>query len=408
MEPDADILIVGGGLNGCTLALALAGAGFSVALVDATPLAALTADGFDGRSYALNIASQRMLAALGLWPALVPDAEPILGIKASDGRVGQGASPLFLNLDHAEIEEGPMGHMVEDRHLRRTLLAAVAAMPAIRHLPGETVVSQGIAGQRAEVVLASGGRLCAQMLVGADGRNSATATRAGITRSGWRYGQTALVCAIAHELPHHGIAHQIFLPAGPLAILPLTGNRCSIVWSETAAQAAAINALSDADYLAVLRPRMGNFLGQITLCGARYSYPLALSLADQFAAPRLALVGDAAHGIHPLAGQGLNLGLRDVAALAEVLAQARRRGEDVGSAAVLARYGAWRRFDTGTLAFATDSFNRLFSNDNPMLRTLRDLGLGLVNAAPGLRRRFIREAAGLTGDLPLLLQGRQI
>jgi len=408
METVDDILIVGGGLNGCSLALALAGAGFRVALIDSQRAEQASADGFDGRSYALALASQRMLAVLGLWPGIAAKAQPILQIKASDGHANAGPSPLHLVFDHAEIEEGPMGFMVEDRHLRRALLAAIAATPAIRHLPGETVVRQGAAAAWITVDLALGGSARGRLLVGCDGRASGTAARAGIGRTGWPYHQTALVCAVAHDLPHHGTAHQFFMPAGPLAILPLTGNRSSIVWTESDAQAQAIQAMSDADYLAVLRPRFGEFLGRISLAGARYCYPLGLSLANAMTGARLALVGDAAHGIHPLAGQGLNLGLRDSAALTEVLAVAARRGEDIGAAAVLARYQGWRRFDAAALALATDGFNRLFSNDNPLLRAGRDLGLGLVNTWPTLRRGLIREAAGLTGDVPRLMQGKAV
>ena len=404
----ADILIVGGGLNGCALALALAGAGFSVALIDSQRVEPAGADGFDGRSYALALTSQRMLAALGLWGGLAADAQPILRITASDGHAHVGPSPLHLVFDHAEIEEGPMGFMVEDRHLRRALLAAIAATPAIRHLSGETVLGQSGDGPWVTVDLASGGVARGRLLVGCDGRGSGTAVRAGIGRTGWPYRQTALVCAVAHDLPHHGVAHQFFMPSGPLAILPLPGNRSSIVWTESDAQAVAIEALADADYLAVLRPRFGDFLGAVRLAGARFSYPLGLSLANAMVGTRLALVGDAAHGIHPLAGQGLNLGLRDAAALTEVLALAARRGEDVGAPAVLARYQGWRRFDTAALAAATDGVNRLFSNDNPVLRVGRDLGLGLVNAIPSLRRSLIREAAGLAGDVPRLMQGRAV
>ncbi len=407
MTHDADILIVGGGLNGCSLALALAGAGHAVTLIDSQPLATLQADDFDGRSYALNLGAQRLLAALGVWPGLAAQAQPILQVRAGDGHAGSGPAPQVLIFDHAEIEEGPMGWMVEDRHLRRALLAALAGS-SVRHLTGQTVTAQAISSFSASISLASGEALAARLLVGADGRASGTATRAGIRRIGWVYGQTALVTAVSHALPHHGIAHQFFMPAGPLAILPLTGNRSSIVWSEATAQAEAILAMSDADFLTVLRPRFGDFLGAIALTGARYSYPLGLSLASAMVAPRLALVGDAAHGIHPLAGQGLNLGLRDVAALAEVLTESRRRGEDIGAAPVLVRYQQWRRFDTASLALATDGFNHLFSNDNALLRSVRDLGLGLVNGLPGLRRRLIREAAGLTGDLPRLMQGRPI
>jgi len=405
MTYDSDILIVGGGLNGPVLALALAQSGLTSTVIDAQPAHRLEADDFDGRSYALALASVRLLRRLGLWAALEDDAQPMLEIKVSDGRAGEGPlSPFHLHFNHAEIEEGPMGHMVQDRHLRRAVLAAIDSNPLITRLNGETVVAQNAGAQGITVTLASGKTLSGRILVGADGRRSGTAERAGITRTGWDYGQTALVCAIEHDLPHHGIAHQFFMPPGPLAILPLTGNRSSIVWSETHANAAAFNALSDEDYLTMLRPRFGDFLGQIRLAGARYTYPLNLTLANSFIAPRLALVGDAAHGVHPIAGQGLNAGLRDIAALAQVLSDAKNRGEDISTATVLERYQEWRRFDTATLALATDMTNRIFASDNPLLRLGRDIGMGVVNAIPGLRRGFMREAAGLNGDLPALMQ----
>lgn len=343
--------------------------------------------------------------AIGLWPELADAAQPMFEIKVTDGRAGEGPSPFFLHFDHAEIEEGPMGYMVEDRHLRPALLKAVAADPNITHLAGETVTDQTATPSHVSVTLASGKTLTATLLVGADGRTSDTAARAGIKRMEWGYGQTALVCAIQHEKPHNGIAHQFFMPPGPLAILPLTENRSSIVWSETETDAARIHAMSDADYLDHLRPRFGSFLGQISLAGARFQYPLSLSLAKSLTADRIALVGDAAHGVHPIAGQGLNAGLRDVAALTEVLTEAKRRGEDIGAATVLGQYQQWRRFDTAALALATDGFNRLFSNDNPLLRLARDVGMGAIQAIPALRRGFIREAAGLTGDLPKLMRG---
>ena len=402
MTQDADIIIVGGGLNGPALALALPG--FRVTVIDSLPADARTDPGFDGRSYALALTSVRMLGALGLWVGLAADAQPILQITVTDGRAGEGASPWLLHFDAAEIEEGPVGHMVEDRHLRPALLAAMAGR-GITHLAGETVVGQQVTAQGVTVTLGSGRSLRGGMLVGADGRGSGVASRAGIRRTRWDYDQTALVCAIAHDLPHHGVAHQFFMPAGPLAILPLTGNRCSVVWTEGRGRAADIGAMDDAGFLEALRPAFGSFLGDIGLIGARFSYPLSLSLAQQIIAPRLALVGDAAHGVHPIAGQGLNAGLRDVAALAQVLTDARRRGEDVGAAQVLARYQQWRRFDTAALGLATDGFNRLFSNDNPLLRVARDLGIGVVNAVPALRRMAMREAAGLTGDLPALMRG---
>ncbi len=408
MTQDYDVLIVGGGLNGPALSLALARNGLSVAVIDALPLAERQETRFDGRAYALAISSQRLLWAIGLWPDIADKAQPIREIKISDGHAGAGAAPFVLGFDHAEIEEGPMGFMIEDRFLRRPLLDAMAQEPRIRHLSGETVVAQDVQAYRTTITLGSGKTLCGRVLAGCDGRQSGTAQRAGIRRTGRDYGQTALVCAVAHENPHRAIAHQFFMPPGPLAILPLPGNRSSIVWTESHETAAHIHALDDAGYIAALRPRFGDFLGPIELAGARFTYPLTLTLANALVKDRLALVGDAAHGIHPIAGQGLNLGLRDIAALAEVLVHANRRGEDIGTIGVLERYQRWRRWDTATLALATDGFNRLFSNDNPVLRGARDLGLGLVNAVPGLRRTFIREAAGLNGDLPRLMTGQPL
>ena len=403
-QPDTDILIVGGGLNGPCLALACAQAGLRSVVLDALPVDTRSGDTFDGRAYALALASVRMLDALGLWDEIADHAQPILEIKASDGRAGEGAAPFFLHCDHAEIEEGPMGHMVEDRYLRRALLDAMEAETLITHRPGTRVVGQGVGS----VTLEGGEVLTARLLVGADGRRSGVAERAGIKRMGWGYDQTALVCAVDHEKPHNGIAHQFFMPGGPLAILPLPGNRSSIVWSESEPRAGELAAADDETFLAALRPAFGDFLGEISLSGARFSYPLGLSLAQGFVAERLALVGDAAHGVHPIAGQGLNLGLRDVGALAEVLADAKRRGENFSASDVLARYQQWRHFDTAALAVGTDAVNRLFSNDNGALRAIRDLGMGAITALPGLRRGFIREAAGLTGDLPRLMQGRAL
>lgn len=409
MEHDADILIAGGGLNGPALALALAQGGLTVAVIDARPAPARAEAGFDGRAYALAIASRRLLQAVGVWDRVAGHSQPMLKIRASDGHAGQGASPFHLSFDSGEIEEGPMGYMLEDRFLYAAFLAAMAKEPGITLLSGETVVAQEAGPQGVSVALASGRRLTGRLLVGCDGRGSGVAARAGIRRQGWGYGQTALVTAIAHEKDHEGTAHQFFMPSGPLAILPLPGgHHSSIVWSETDANAAAIQAMDDKGYLAALRPRFGDFLGEISLAGARFTYPLSLSLAERFVAERVALVGDAAHGVHPIAGQGLNLGLRDVGALAEVLILTQRRGEDIGGAVALEEYQRWRRFDATTLALGMDGVNRLFSNDNPLLRLGRDLGLGLVNALPGVRRGFIRQAAGLQGELPRLLAGKRV
>lgn len=408
MTRGSDILIVGGGLNGPALALALAQTGHSVTVIDSLAEGVRKNAAFDGRAYALALASQRLLEAIGVWGRVADHAQPMLEIKVTDGHAGSGPSPFFMHFDHAELEEGPMGYMVEDRHLRRAFLDAMVDEAHITRISGKTVTSQQIDGLGVTLTLDDGSHVTGGLLIGCDGRRSGTAQRGGIKRTGWDYGQTALVCAIEHDLPHHGIAHQFFMPPGPLAILPLTGNRSSIVWSERTETAQRINALPEAEYLQVLRPRFGDFLGDIKLQGDRFTYPLNLTIANSFIGDRLALVGDAAHGMHPIAGQGLNAGLRDVGALAEVLTLAGRRGEDIGSTLVLERYQEWRRFDTASLAMATDVFNRLFSNDNPILRMGRDIGMGIVGSLPGLRRGFVREAAGLTGDLPKLLQGRPI
>ncbi len=409
MEQDADVLIVGGGLNGPALALALAMGGLRVTVIDARPAPARAQTGFDGRTYALAIASKRLLSVIGVWQGLADKVQPILKIKASDGVVGRGPSPFFLTFDHAEIAEGPMGFMAEDRHLYAAFLTAMADATGVTLLSGETVTEQSVDAGGVQLGLASGRQLRGRVVIGCDGRGSGTAARAGIARMGWAYAQTSLVTAVSHARHHEGTAHQFFTPSGPLAILPLAGGfTSSIVWSEETKTAAAIQALPDAEYLAALQARFGDFLGDIALAGDRYTYPLSLSLAQRFVAPRLALVGDAAHGVHPIAGQGLNLGFRDVGALAQVMIEAQRRGEDIGALNVLERYQRWRRFDATALAMGTDGANRLFSNDNPILRAGRDLGLGIINAMPALRRGFMRQAAGVSGDLPKLLAGQAI
>ena len=394
-------------MNGPALGLALADAGLSVAVVDGRPADARAGDAFDGRAYALALASQRLLAALGLWGALAADAQAIRKVQATQGQAGSGPGPFGLHFDGAEIEEGRLGYMLEDRFLYRALLAAMR--DRVAHLSGITVDGQEADGTGIRVALSDGRNLRARLLIGADGRQSGVAARAGIRRTGHDYGQIALVAAVDHELPHEGTAYQYFMPTGPLAILPLPGNRSSIVWSETRANARAISELPDDEFLSVLRPRFGEAHGAISLAGPRFSYPLNLTLAERYVAPRIALIGDAAHGVHPIAGQGLNLGLRDVAALAEVIVAARRRGEDIGTDLVLARYQDWRRPDATALAFGMDGVNTLFSNANPVLRAARELGMGLVDAIPPLRRGFMRQAAGLSlAPMPRLLTGQRL
>lgn len=408
MTCDTDILIVGGGLNGPALALALGDTGFDVTVIDTLPAGSRGAEDFDGRAYALSLASQRLLKAIGIWDDVQANAQPISEVRVSDGKPGIGAGPFVVEFERGGIDEGPAGFILEDRFLSRALTAAVREHPKVTLIDGETVVDQAIGPADVTVTLASGKTLTGRMIVGCDGRRSGTGARAGIRRSGHDYGQSGLVCALDHEKPHGGIAHQLFLPPGPLAILPLPGNRCSIVWTETHDEAARIHALDDEAYMDHLRPRFGDFLGAISLAGKRFTYPLNLTLAESYVSDRLALVGDAAHGVHPIAGQGLNAGLKDVGALAEVLTLARRRGEDFGRIDVLERYQRWRRFDVAMMVAATETANAVFSNDNAILRVGRGIGLGVINALPSLKRYFMREAAGLSGDLPRLLQGRQI
>ena len=404
MEHDCDIAIVGGGFNGPALALAAAQVGLRVIVLDATSHKPRKNAKFDGRAYALALASKRLLAAVGVWENVAQDAEPMLNIRVSDGHAGVGASPFFMDFDHAELEEGPMGYMVEDRHLRYALQAAMQTSPLIEYRLATRVTGQSTGPEGVTLSLANNQKITTRLLVGADGRQSGTAARAGITYTGWQYGQTALVCAVEHDRPHGGVAHQFFMPAGPMAVLPLSARRSTVVWSEKTDSATVIKTLDDAAFLDVLRPRFGDFLGDIALTGGRFSYPLGMMIAKSYIAPNVALIGDAAHGVHPIAGQGLNAGLRDVAALIQVLSEAKQRGEDFASQPVLARYQLWRRFDATALAVATDGFNRLFSNDNPILRLGRDLGMGMLNAMPKVRRGILREAAGLTGDLPDLMR----
>ncbi len=408
MTHDADVLIVGGGLNGPALALALAQGGLRTILCDALPKEVRADPEFDGRAYALSLASRRMLEALSVWPEVAGHAQIVREIVITDARLDAPPSPLFLHFDHAELDDGPASQILEDRRLRPVLLRMLEAHPRIAHRAPVRVVDSRVSDAAAEAELDDGTVLRARVLVACDGRDSPIAARAGIRRTGWDYGQTGLVCAVAHEAPHRGVAYQQFLPSGPFAILPLPGNRSSLVWSERAEEAERIAALPDDAYLAEVRRRFGDFLGKVELAGRRFSYPLKLSLANDYVRPRLALAGDAAHGVHPIAGQGLNLGLKDAAALAETLTDAKRRGEDIGALDVLERYQRWRRFDDTAAAFGFDLVNRIFSNDDPALRALRDAGLALAGAAAPIRRLLMRQAAGLTGDLPRLMRGRPL
>ncbi len=379
--------------------------GFKACIIDAQSSDIQTTGSFDGRSYAMAYSSVRMLKALDLWGDLEQNAQPILDIKISDGGVGEIPSPLLLHFDHHDLEEGPMGHIVEDRHLRPLLQERLIESGQIIYLDQTKVIGQNTGPALTELFLEGDQKTVkAKLVIAADGRKSAFAANAGIAYSGWNYAQTSLVCALEHEKPHNGVAYQHFMPPGPLAILPLTKNRTSIVWTETTENSKTIMSLDDEAYLDVLQPRFGDFLGDIALAGKRLAFPLEMSIAKSLVADRLALVGDAAHGMHPIAGQGLNAGMRDIAALTQIIYEANQRGEDFGSTSVLSRYQEWRRFDATALPLVLDGFNRLFSNHNRLLKDVRTVGIGIVNRLPDLKRHLMREAAGLSGDLPYLMK----
>jgi|TARA_B110000259_G_C14010227_1_gene399360 2-octaprenyl-6-methoxyphenol hydroxylase len=404
---DYEVIISGGGLNGITLALALNHAGISVAIIDKQARETLSSSDFTGRSYALSSASKKMLSALNVWPNLNSKAQPMLEIKVTDGSIDEKPSPFAMHFNKRDFNDGPMGFVVEDRHLRHALLKSLADTN-VAYFHEVEIVKQTLNGPNAIVELNNETSLSTSILVGADGQNSRTAAAAGIHRIGWDYGQSSLVCAVEHEKPHNSIAYQHFLPAGPLAILPLSGNRSGIVWTEKSETASVIHNLKSDEYLDALLPRFGKFLGNISLVGSRYIYPLKLSTTHQMIDTRLALVGDAAHSVHPIAGQGLNAGFKDVAALAEILCETKRRGQDLGNQTTLEQYQHWRRFDNAMLSLVTNGVNNLFSNNNPITRTIRDLGLGLVNNNTILRQALVANAAGTSGDVPKLLRGQEL
>lgn len=398
-----DILIIGGGMAGLTLGCALGQAGVTVAIVEPTPPNKLIAPEFDGRTTAIASGSRAILDAVGVWHTMAPEAQPILDIRVSDGR-----SPLFLHYDHREIGEDPMGHIVENRVIRRALIDGLSALPNVTLLSGRRVVSLHRGSVSAQATLDDGCTIETRLAVATDGRNSPTREAAGIESTAWTYSQTGIVCTVVHERDHQGVAQERFLPAGPFAILPMTDRRSSIVWTERAALAPALLALDEQSFLAELALRFGDYLGDLSVIGPRFSYPLGLMHAQRYIVPRLALAGDAAHAIHPIAGQGLNIGWRDVAALAEVVVDALRLGADPGSMVTLERYERWRRVDNTLMLAATDALNRLFSNDVASLRLARDAGLAAVNRMAPVKQLFMRHAMGVLGDTPRLVRGEAL
>jgi 2-octaprenyl-6-methoxyphenol hydroxylase len=414
---DLDVLIAGGGFAGLTLAIALRqalGAGFAVAVADPGLGRAAAAD--DERASAIVASVRRLFETLGVWQRVAGDVQPILHMVVTDSRLGDAVRPTFLTFA-GEVEPGePFAHMVENRIVVDALTTKARELGVELRSAAVTdfTVSAANGDDRSahpggvEARLSDANALSARLLVAADGARSTIRSKAGLATHGWSYDQSAIVVNVAHARDHHGRAEEHFLPAGPFAILPLKGNRASIVWTETTAEAERIVALPQAEFDAELERRFKLHLGEIKVIGKRRMHPLGFFVARAFIAERIALIGDAAHLIHPIAGQGLNMGLKDVAALAEVLVDAARLGLDPGALDVLERYQRWRRFDTMAMGIATDGLNRLFSNRSDVLRLVRDVGLGLVDRLPVLKRLFIREAAGLVGDVPKLLRGEAL
>ena len=404
-----DVIISGASFAGLALARALIhafGNDIRIAIIDRAPRTASPPD--DVRAFALSAASKHMLDVLGIWEKVAGEAQAVSEIEITDSGLEAGIRPVLLTYANQVGEHEPASFIVPSQALSRALHEAVTNVSEIELIaPAEaSSFESGDAG--VDIALADGRTLRAALLVAADGRRSPLREAAGIKSIGWSYPQIGIVTTVEHDRPHMGRAVQHFLPGGPFAILPLTGNRSCITWSEDAAEARRILALDDEGFLAEVDKRFGGKLGAVRLAGPRQSWPLELHLARRTIAPRFAVIGDAAHIVHPIAGQGLNLALRDVAALAEVLADAARLGLDLGNWDTLERYERWRRFDSALSAAAFDGLNRLFSNDWTLLRSARDFGLGLDDRVPSLKQLFVTEAAGLSGELPRLLKGERV
>jgi 2-octaprenyl-6-methoxyphenol hydroxylase len=463
-DNEAELIVVGGGLVGLTLAIACAEGGICTIVVEAESAEALTSTGYDGRSAAIAYGSQQVLAAIGAWDSIAPHAQPIIDIRVTDGGWHvKGQSHGYVHYSHLDLldqksevrsqrseetelsceteplaREGsrpgaprqrltsdlqlptsapPFGYIVENRVTRIALLARAKECANLTHLAPHVVTALDLSSDAARATLDDGRILTAQLIVAADGKQSALRRMAGIASRQFGYSQTAIVCTVLHEKPHHGVAHEHFLPAGPFAMLPMTDevladgsvrHRSSIVWSEDPRLVPMLLKLDDDAFGREIERRFGFSLGQVRPLGPRFSYPLTMTLADTYVRARFALTGDAAHGIHPIAGQGFNLGVRDVAALAEVLVDASRAGLDLGAMEVLDRYARWRRFDNLMLSTFMDGLTRLFSNDFAPLRMARDLGFAIFNRTMPLKRLAMRHAMGIVGKLPRLVQGRPL
>jgi len=405
-----DVVISGASFAGLALALGLRqalGDDLTIALIDRGAGPSASADS-DSRASALSAASKRMLDVLGVWPALAGRAQPVARIDITDTSLDAGVRPVLLTYDNVTDAGDPATYIVPNSALHQALCAAVSSIASIKWIASAEARDFVSSETEARVRLADGSELTAKLLVAAEGRRSRLRQAAGIKVVGWSYPQIGIVTTVRHELPHDAHAVQHFLPSGPFAILPLKGNRACITWTEDADEARRILALDDAGFLAEVEKRFGGKLGTIALDGPRQSWPLEMHLARRYVGQRFALIGDAAHGVHPLAGQGLNLAFRDVAALTEVISEAVRLGFDPGDAQALARYERWRRFDSVVSAATFDGLNRLFASDLTLLRSAREFGLGVVDRVPALKRFFVGEAVGLTGELPRLLKGESV
>ncbi len=431
----ADVCVVGAGPVGGALACRLAAAGVSTVIIDRAPLPPMEHPAFDGRAYAVAAGSRALLMDSGLWDRLPDPPNPILDIRVTDGRVGQRASRLHLHFDHREVARGitgdaagnagedvgsPFGWMVEARGLRRALNAHIHTLDYMRvFAPAAASVERCEDGAR--VRIEGGPTIACRLVVAAEGRNSPIREQANIPVTRLAYDQTGIVCAISHDLPHHNVALEHFLPSGPFAVLPMAPsldaeaggapNVSAVVWTERTPIAAIILGLDEARFARELRRRLGDYLGGIRAVGRRWHYPLSAMLAHRYVDTRLALAGDAAHGIHPIAGQGLNLGFRDAIALAGLIIAAKADGEDVGSPALLARYQQARRPDNLAMLAMTDGLDRLFSTNHPAVRLARDLGIAAVNRAGPLKKLFMARAMGEQApsphrNIPLAIRAR--
>jgi 2-octaprenyl-6-methoxyphenol hydroxylase len=402
-KSQTEIIISGAGVVGMTLAYALAEHGIKTAIIDSVDLKSSLSDAFDGRSYAVSYAPYIMLKTIGLWDKIGHSAQPINEIHVTDGDC-----PVFLHFDEQELGDGPLGQMVEVRHIRAGLYKAIKDHDNITLLTPNKIIETETTSGSITIKLESGEQISSSLLIAAEGRRSILREQYDIHVRQWDYQQTGIVTTVKHELPHQGIAHEKFFPSGPFAILPLQGNRSSIVWCEPPERTKTIMNLNEAGFNAELKKKFGDFLGEVQSIGLRWSYPLSMQLADHYTAERFCLIGDAVHGIHPIAGQGFNLGLRDIAALTEVLVDAKKIGADLGSELLLERYVHWRRTDNNVLALGMDGLTRLFSNDNPVISLGRRLGIAAVEEMPAMKKFFMQHARGTIGKLPKLLTGEKI